>query len=220
MDEFPGNSRRVIKPTADDAPNVENLEKKIERVIESAVVRRKKPLSKRFLETFVGGDAKGVLGYVIMDVLLPAAKDMVADAVSQGIEKMLFGEARSTNRRGGYRPGGLGGQSGYVSYNRYNSNSPIRREDPRRSLNPRSRGSHDFDEIILATRVEAEEVIDRLFELVARYQSASVADLYELVGVSGSYTDQKWGWTDLRGAGVTRIRNGYLLDLPKTEPLD
>jgi len=87
-------------------------------------------------------------------------------------------------------------------------------------MSRRGRASHDFDEIILATRVEGEEVIERLFDLVSRYEAATVADLYELVGVSGNYTDDKWGWTDVRGSGVTRVRNGYLLDLPKPEPID
>lgn len=87
-------------------------------------------------------------------------------------------------------------------------------------MSRRGRSTHDFDEIILATRVEAEEVVDRLFDLVGRYESASVSDLYSLVGISGNFTDEKWGWTDLRGAGVERVRNGYLLDLPRPEPLD
>ena len=222
MDEFPGNSRRVLKPTEnkelkDKSDPVDD--KKIEKVVEGSVLRRKKPLTKRFMETFVGGDARGVVGYVMMDVLLPAAKDMVADAVSQGVERLIFGEARSTSRRTGYRPG-TGTGTGYVSYNRFSSSPPAgtRREEPR-SISRTSRARHDFDEIILATRVEAEEVIDRLFDLVSRYESATVADLYELVGVSGNYTDDKWGWTDLRGAGARRVRNGYLLDLPRPELL-
>lgn len=69
-------------------------------------------------------------------------------------------------------------------------------------------------------RAEAEEVIDRMFELVSRYGSVSVADMYELVGLASTHTDNKWGWTDLSGAGVSRIRGGYLLDLPEPEPLD
>ena len=79
---------------------------------------------------------------------------------------------------------------------------------------------HDFNEIILGTRVEAEEVIDRLFDLLSKYDNASVADLYELVGITANFTDEKWGWTDLRGASVAKVRNGYLLDLPRPEPLD
>jgi hypothetical protein len=78
---------------------------------------------------------------------------------------------------------------------------------------------HDFDEIVLSSRREAEDVIDRLFDLVGQYGSATVSDLYELVGLPSTHTDNKWGWEDARGAGVTRVRNGYLLDLPEPEPL-
>lgn len=218
--EFPGNSRRNLKPTEDkkvEPTPSETPEKRVERVVETTAIQRKKPLGRRFLETFVGGDAKGVLGYVMMDVLLPAAKDMVADAVSTGIERMLFGDARSSSRRSGYRPGATGG-SGYVSYNRFSS--PGVKRDEHRTISSRARSRHEFDEIILATRVEAEEVVDRLFDLVSKYESATVADLYELVGISGNYMDEKWGWTDLRGASIRRVRNGYLLDLPRAESLD
>lgn len=214
MEDYPTNSRRP-KPEASDQP------KKITKVVEGDVVRRKKTLGRKFKETFMGGDTKGVWEYIMLDVLVPAAKDMIADAASQGVERMVFGEARSTSRRTGQRPSS--GVNGYVSYNRYSS--PVGRSsasgrDERPTMSRRGRASHDFDEIILATRVEAEEVIDRLFDLVSRYETATVSDLYELVGVSGNYTDDKWGWSDIRGAGVTRVRNGYLLDLPRPEALD
>jgi hypothetical protein len=87
-------------------------------------------------------------------------------------------------------------------------------------MSQRGRAKHDFDEIVLDQRAEAEEVIDRLYDVVSRYEQATVADLYDLVGLSSTHTDHKWGWTDLRGAGVSRIRDGYLLDLPDPEPLD
>lgn len=220
--DFPSNSHKMssddlVEDTKKTTARPKKDEKKVERVTSGEVIRRKKPLGKRFAETFGGGDARGVWGYIVLDVLIPAAKDMVADATSQGVERMLFGEARSSSRRGGFRSSG---SNGYVSYNRFGPSASRNRHEETRSISRRSRATHDFDEIILATRVEAEEVIDRLFDLVSRYESATVADLYDLVGATGNYTDDKWGWTDIRGAGVTRVRNGYLLDLPKPEPLD
>jgi hypothetical protein len=210
MDNYPSN-RHKVPETEPDEP------KKIERVVEGAVVRRKKPLGKRIQETFIGSDMKSVGQYVTFEVLLPAMKDTIADITSQGVERMLFGEARSTSRRTGVRPGG----SGHVQYNRFSSDRDRGGRNRDRDFpSRRARATHNFDEIILATRIEAEEVIDRLFDLVSRYNTASVADLYELVGVTGDYTDDKWGWSDIRGAGVTRVRNGYLLDLPRPEPLD
>lgn len=206
--EFPSNSHK--QKAKDEKPEP----KKVEQVTSGTVVRRQKTLDKRIYEHL-----KTALQFVMIDVILPMTKDMVADAVSQGAERMIFGEARSTSRRTGGRPSG---SNGYVSYNRYSPNTPrdSHRDEPRNQISRRARSTHDFGEIILATRVEAEEVIDRLFDLVSRYEMATVSDLYDLCGISGNFTDEKYGWTDIRGADFHRVRNGYLLDLPKPEVLN
>lgn len=200
---YPSNSHK-----AKDEPKID---KKIEKVVQGEVTRRKKPLGKRFSETFVQGEAKGVWSYVLFDVCVPAAKDMVSDAVSTGVERMLFGESRGTARRGGGR-----GANGFVNYGKFAEKRP----DPRAQISRKARSTHDFDEIILPSRAEAGAVIDQMFEIVSKYEVVTVADLYDLCDITSSYTDEKWGWTDIRGATVTRVRNGYLLDLPRPEPID
>jgi hypothetical protein len=207
--EFPPNSA-VSKQSVP-------VDKKVERVTSGEPVRRRKSLRKQFSETFVAGDARSAVTYVVLDVLLPAAKDMIVEAGSQGIEKLIFGD--SSRRRGARAP--QSGPTGYVSYNRLSGPMGASRiPGPQRALSRAARGRHNFDEIVLEQRNEAEEVIDRLFDLVSRYDQATVADLYELVGLQSAHTDHKWGWEDLHGAGVTRVRGGYLLDLPEPEPLD
>jgi hypothetical protein len=199
--EFPSNSNR---------PKGE--EKKVERIVTGKVSKRKRPIGRRLTDTLFGGDAKGALSYVLLEVLIPAARDMVAEAATQTIERLIFGDARPPSRRSSVS----GGQT-YVNYSRYAK--PQQREEPRR-LSQRGRTQHDFDEIILDTRAEAESVIDRLFDIISKYEAASVADLYGLVGITPTFVDDKWGWTDFRGAGATRVRDGYLLDLPRPVPLD
>ena len=216
MENYPGNSNRATSktpPNAKPKPKAKE-EKKVEKVVVGTVTRRKKPLGKRFSETFVTGDAESVFAYVLNDVMIPAAKDMVADAFTQGVERMLFGDSRGRSRVSTSKPTG----SGYTSYNRM---SPAaKRPDPRQDISRRARATHNFDEIILDTRHEAQEVIDQLFSLVSEYDVATVADLYEMVGQTGDFIDEKWGWVDMRGAGVTRVKGGYLLDLPRPEPID
>lgn len=203
--EYPPNSK------------LKRPEKKIERVTSAEAQRRRKPLGKQFRETFVGGDAKSAMHYVIFGVLLPAAKDALVEAGSQGIERLIFGETR--RNRGMRSP--QSGATGYVSYNRMSMTHDRPSEIGIRSISKRGRTRHDFDEIVLESRAEAEEVLDRMYDLVSKYNEASVADLYELTGIKASHTDHKWGWTDLRGASLSRLRNqGYLLDLPEPEPLD
>lgn len=218
MENYPANSKRP-RPSKDENQQLEP--KRVERVVQGEVVRRKKPLGRRFAETFLGETAKSVLGSVVMDILIPAAKDMVVDAGQEAIQRMVKGETASTRRHIHRSTGGLNGR---VSYDRYYNGSPPMRRDPREDSRPisrRARASHDFDEIILNSRVEAEEVLERLQDIIDKYEQVSVDDLYEMVGVKGDYPDAKYGWYDLRDARVTRVRNsGYLLDLPKPEPLE
>jgi len=204
--DFPPNSEVSKRRTED---------RHVERVTSSEAIRKKKSLRKRFSESLVAGDGRMVVSYVLLDVLLPAVKDMIVDATHSGMEKLIFGESR--RYRGVTRP--QSGDLGYVQYNRYSSSSRMPMSSSQRAMSRQARARHDFDEIILDSRVDAEEVIDRLFDLVSRYDEATVADLYELVGLAPTHTDNKWGWTDIRGAGVTRTRDGYLLDLPEPQPL-
>lgn len=205
--EYPPNSEASKRRAREE-------EKDIKRVTSEDPVRRKKSLGKQFKETFVAGDVKSTVRYGVFDVLIPAAKDTVVEVLSQGIEKLIYGDSR---RRPGSTPP-QAGPTGIISYNRYSMQS--RQTAPQRVMSRQARSRHDFDEVVLTSRAEAEEVIDKLYEVVSRYGTATVADLYELVGITGTHTDNKWGWTDLRGAGVSRVRGGYLLDLPEPQPLD
>ena len=74
-------------------------------------------------------------------------------------------------------------------------------------------------DIILESRVEAEDVISRMKEIIETYGFVRVTDLYDLVGITGDYTDNKYGWTNIRGAEPVRVRDGYMLKLPKAVPL-
>lgn len=115
----------------------------------------------------------------------------------------------------------------YVAYNKFGpgpmvsaARVPESHDRHRVEMSRRARSAHDFREIILETRAEAEEVIERLFDCVQKYQTATVADLYDMLGIEPAFTDDKWGWYALPGANARRVRDGYLLDLPAPEPLD
>lgn len=182
--------------------------KKLDKVVTSNIKERKKGIGSKVKDSMTGDDARSVGEYVVMDVIVPATKRAIAEAVSTGIERLLFGEVRSRSTNG----------SRYTSYSsgprRYSEPPRSERREPR-EMSYRARAQHDFSEIIIEDRVEAEAVIDNLGNLIDTYNVASVADLYDLVGLTSQFTDQKWGWDDIRGAEIRRIREGYLLLLPK-----
>lgn len=216
--EFPSNSRSTPNKKA---PSAKVEEKKVEKVVTGKVVQRKKRLGTKFKETFISGaDSKSVLEYVMFDILVPAAKDMVVDATQAGLERKFYGETRSMGRRGYSR----GGPVGHTAYNRIGSASVIRstgRDESRREPpSRRARAKHDFGEIILESRVEAVNVLDTLYELLSKFEVVTVSDLYDALDIESAFTDNRWGWEDLQGSDIQRVRDGYLLVLPKPVPID
>lgn len=206
---FPSNSLRVRQdPEPDEEPK-----EKVLKVVTNGVIQRKKPLGKRVVDMFFKTDGKSLGEYLRDEVLVPAFRDMVTDAITQGAERMFYGDSRGS-RRGR-------SDTGHTRYsNRYSAN-PARsaiRDEPR-TMSRRARVIHDFDEIILATRAEAQDVLEHLALLIDKYESASVADLYDMVGVTGSFADRQYGWTDLEGTDIAKIRAGYLLNLPEPDLL-
>lgn len=211
--EFPSNSHKHRDRNAKS----DKKEKKVEKIIAGTARQKKKSLGKRMAESFFEDDIPNVGHYMLHDVIKPAAKSMLYDMISGGAAMSLFGEtkgARTVRDRG----------KSYVSYNSinsaYNTRSGGRSEQGRREIGSRSRSSHNFDDIVLESRGEGEHVLSHLVDLVDDYGEATVADLYDLVGIDGNFTDTKYGWTNLASACVDRVRDGYVINLPKTIVLD
>ncbi len=181
-------------------------QKKVTKVVEGKVIAKEKGLFGKLGEIFLSEDAGKVKNYLVTDVIIPAIKDTIVDIVKNGIDMIFYGETRASNTRK------TGGQT-YVSYSNYYQPTSRNRSESRSDSN-RSRGSNrDF---IFDSRGEAEKVLDTLTEIISEYKVASVADLCSMVGITGDWIDNKWGWYDLKDASVRRVHGGYKLDLPKT----
>lgn len=217
MDEYPSNSQKKKPPTERERTAKEAPE--IKAVVTSSVSRRKKPLGRRLRETFLGGDAQSVGSFVLIDVVVPAMKDLIVDSAEEMIRRVVFGEdARRPGRRSRSSRGRH--DDSFFNYGGISRGTSLRREEPRREIRQASRSSFNFDEVILDRRVEADEVLEQMYNLLEKYELVTVANLYQLVNVEPSYTDAKWGWDNLQGSGVVRTRNGgYLLDLPEPQPI-
>lgn len=199
--DFPGNS---MNKNAD----VEQIPEKKEKIISGKVVKRKKSFSRKLVETFVGEDVVDVKSYVIHDIAVPALKNMVAD-MFRDIPELLFFQGRRTSSNSSWSNGRDRGRSS-IRYDK-----PDSRERDRREISNRGRASHNFDEIILESRGEADYVLDQLCELIDKYKEATVSDLYDYLGITSNYTDRSYGWVNLNSARVAPVRGGYMLDLPR-----
>jgi hypothetical protein len=207
--EFPANSQKQKKGAPEPAPK-----KKVRQIVtEGEVIRRKKPLGRRFRETFIQADGRTVLGFVAATILIPAFKDMLEDAGQAALHRMLRGESATYRRHGSSLGSSIGSKIDYQGLS--NSGSKLREE-----RSPRMRDQYKFDDFLLHERHVGEEILDQMMACIAEYEIVTVPDLYDMLGMSSNFTDDKWGWTDLRGASVDRVRGGYLLNLPRPKEID
>ncbi len=186
-------------------------DKKIEKVTTGVVVENKPTLGQKFKKLFFGGEFRGASKYIAADVLLPAFRNLLVDATTKGVERVVYGESMQTRRR----------PLDYSSRVQYNNPISMQRDRARLPDQPiRSRTTRrDLNDFVLASREDAALVLERLTDILEKYEVASVADLYDLTGLPSSHVDNKWGWTYLNNAEIRQVRNGYLLDLPPTEEI-
>ena len=196
-----------IKPNSHKYKTENSEKKKIEPVVKSGAKLRKKNELQKVAGSIISEDAKSVKSYILMDVLVPAIKDAIEDIVTNGIRMLLRGDTSA-------RRNGPSGGISHISYNK-----AYDRRD--RSSLDRPRGVMDFDDLILPTRYEAEEVLRSLDDLIETYRIVSVADMYEAAGIRDfEYTARNYGWKDIRRAEVVHVRNGYWLKMPNVSPID
>lgn len=212
--EFPPNSHNQ-KETRERRGPEKSDRREVGRVARGRVIQRKKSLRRKVVEAFRPEDNVGFVEYTVLEVLVPGIKDALADAIHGTIDNALGVGGGRRHRRDSSR-------GGYTSYSRMGSGRSRRDrdDDDRRGSRREPRRGDDAREIIFDSRVEAEEVLDNMIELLSKYDNVTMRDLLSMAGEPHNTTHEDWGWTDLRGARIHKIRDGYLLDLPRAESLD
>lgn len=198
MEEYTPNSHKFKAEIAE--------KKKVEKVVKGKVGTRKKSGVRKLTDIFVSEDAANVKSYILMDVLIPSVKKAISDIVTNGIDMILYGGSGQTKKLS---------LSSKISYRNF-----YERDDEKYRESRKAKIGYSYDEIVLETRGEAEEVLTRMDELIETYGMVSVADLYDLVGITCNYTDNKYGWTSVRNAEPVRTRDGYVLKLSRPIPIN
>ena len=179
--------------------------KEIKAVVNGKVTKKKKGIgSKIGAVLFDDNNVGDVKEYVIFDVIVPAVKNAISNAITGGIDMLLFGERRSDSLRSR-------DSRGYTSYSsRSTSRSDSSRQGYKRS------SLFELDDILLPTKIDATSVIDSMFNILDEYGVVSVADYYALVGEPSNYQMNAWGWENLNNVYTQRTRSGeYKIILPK-----
>lgn len=208
-------------------------------VAQGKISSAKPSLFKRFRDVFVAEDISNVGDWLIQDVLAPTIRDIFVFSIINSVRMLAYGR-NSVQKPGiggfmggmmGYGYNSLYGRMGtpmtgygYTSYGNMTMNGVKANGQPMTSTQTpysQSTGLIQPALIRLPTRADAELVRDQLTEIMAAYHQVTVADLFDISGISGNgATDGAYGWTDLTGMMVVAYPDGYGFQLPPARPLN
>lgn len=188
--------------------------KKKREAIVSGKVKEKKNGLRRAEEALISEDAGSVKDYLLWDVLIPACKDTLVDMIKKAADAIFYGDRRTHSNNIERRNG-----TTYVRYDKPSYESSYRGRNSE-SRAPRYSSRFNFSDIVFESKNDAEAILDELVESTIRYGMVAVSDFYELAGLEYTYTDYRYGWADLSRARVERVREGYVLYLPRPIVLD
>lgn len=186
--------------------NHQDQKKQVVKVVKGEAKTKKKSELSKIASNIISEEAKSIKEYAIYDVVIPVVKDTITQLIKGSIDMLFYGEVRSSSssRRNS-------SNASRVSYRDYYDDRSIRRDLSRTSTR------YSYDDITFEYRQDAEEVLNRMDEIVEQYGVVTVADLFDLAGITGNgYTDQNYGWTSTRSASVERNRHGeFILKLQR-----
>lgn len=158
----------------------------------------------KLFDIFFAGDWKSSIKIAFTEVIVPKIADMVVDSVSAAIRALVYGD--------GYSPAPKA-KSG-------TTNVPYNVISSSRSVVARRTDRYNVSELIFEDRMDAENVLDRMFDTLKEYPIVTVLDFYDFAGEDTRPTDRGYGWTTLKNARIDRVREGYVIRLPKPQPID
>lgn len=225
----------VIEEEEENVEEVDSKNKGLTSVMSEKPTVVKKGLLSRLVTGVIGPEGlPGIGSYVNDEIVKPAIKNIIVDAVTSGINMVMYGD-----RGGGYNGRGYGG-GGYGSgyRNRYNGgssggyrpqtsygsnyrNNRDRRDEPQDDRVVYTGKNNGVIDYVIKDRYDASHVLTALTENADRFNSVSVADYYDLIGMESAYTDNNHGWTidSIVRASIIPVRNGYMIKFPPVEIL-
>ena len=189
----------------------EETRKDIRKVTNGKV--RKQGLIRRIGRSIIEDSIETARDKAINDIAVPGFKSLIFDTLTEILEVMLFGRdgAPVVNTRRYYDNSR---RSEQTSYSKFYDN-----RDRRDRKSRYSEVSMVPDDIIVDSRQEARAALNELDFIIHKYGQASIADFYDIVGVTSDWTDNRYGWLSLRDAKIKPVRDGFMILLPPTEVL-
>ena len=202
------NNKPVLYSQPDkNQPQNPGANNQLAPVVSSPGTIKKKTKGEKLKEEFISEDAGKMKSYLWESVLKPSIKDTIWNLITKGLKMFLYNRGESPDTRSPYDS-----QVPRINYTEYYRSSA-------QPSYPVGRTSYNYGEVILRNRGEAEEVVRRLYDLIAANGIATIGDLYQLCNMPTQFTDFTYGWKDLSSSRIIALDNGYLISLPRPFPI-
>lgn len=208
MDQSSLPSNSLMNQKEKEEPSIEKLE--VVPVVSGKVVRKKKSLGRKFVDTFISEDITDIPNYLKTQVLVPLIKKTVLDTMSILLNGKTRGGYNNSNEVRRYDRMGIGssGNVYIMGSSNANQNSSIKKKT--------------FNDLYYESASDGEDVEENIKGIFNTYRKVRVADVLELSKMSEyiEFTDNNYGWTDLTGMQLVYDSNGgATLKMPPAHPL-
>ncbi|MBO7386980.1 MAG: hypothetical protein J6Y02_11770 [Pseudobutyrivibrio sp.] len=203
LPDIPGNSQR--NKVEEKSIEVKPL------ALKGSVEVKKKGFGTKIGEALLPEDMEATKENIFKRIIVPSVKNLIASM----IEEFLFQGSRSGRSQS--TTSYLGNPS-YINYADYSRNNDRDRRDRQRSISERD---FNYRSLYFDYEEDARACLNDLLDMLDRYPSVSIGNLYDILGKTTTASQFNYGWSSLRDARVVLERNGgATLYLPKASPLD
>lgn len=207
MEKLPGNS---FKSKVEEKLNTPTGE--IKKVVTEKVVINKATTKQKVTNLIFAKSAKEAGNYVLKEIVLPEVKGLTLDIINNFFTNLIQGDGPVVSRSTVNRPlsnianGVKRTVTNYGQLSTQTNGAVVNIPD----------SVLDFQNLTFASRTDAQEVLDNMFNILESYEVVLERDVCSLAGLDNKPIYEKWGWTNLSAAKIIGSNNnGWTLVLPR-----
>ncbi len=181
--------------------------KKIDYTSPKGKVTLKKSKMNSLGKSIIQGSITDAITSAFTELIIPAGRDLLFNVIISVSQTLVYGESEPPSTSNGVNRIPYSSISNYNRVGRPTSRVQKIRQRPE-------------DGFIFERKSDADTIIEELREACDSFGVVTVQALYEICDKTAPYTANKYGWMNLNDARVERTRDGYVLKLPRSMPLD
>lgn len=175
-------------------------EKEITPVIKGTAHKKQDSIPVRFLKELIPNGNIPLKDYLLNSVIVPTTRNTILNIIH-----MMFGVKPLNDTKG---------RTDFTQYYKSPSSTVYPGIGKKRAFNC------GYQPITVETRQDAQAVLDQMRDILEDYEWVTVMDLYQMVGIPTTSTDNRFGWNSIVGARLEYRSDGFRIVLPDPLPVE